>query len=352
MPDPRLSLLPAGPELVRWIRAGGRPGRGGSAALWAYRWRGFWFGKNLQMQQALRREVRFSFEHGRNLVLVLGLWRSGTTLLHELLASVDGLAYPQTWQCMNPSAFLLQGQPSRTDTITRPMDGVRIDAFSPQEDEFFLLAAGYPSVYRSFLDPRRWTQTVDALAQDTWSSKPLSWLAPWLQFLGDCAPADARILTVKSPNHLFRLRALRRELPDVAEAWILRDPEAAWQSNRKMWSAMTATYALWQPAATDLDDLLAACFGAYAETLEWVLDTDSGARRCVVRFEDLAEDPAAGAPRILASLGLESFKLDPLRLPAARRPERYAADPDLLARHGGLIQRIRDAHAAMLERYG
>lgn len=351
MPDPPLSLLPAGPDLVRWIRAGGRPARGGSAALWAYRWRGYWFGKNLKMQQALRRETQFRFEHGRNLVLVLGLWRSGTTLLHELLASIEGVAYPQTWQCMNPSAFLLQAQPARSQTITRPMDAVKIDAFSPQEDEFFLLAAGYPSVYRSFVDPRRWAQTVEALSQATWESDSLPWMAPWLQFLSDCAPADARILAVKSPNHLFRLRSLRRALPEVAEAWVLRDPEAAWQSNRKMWSAMAATYALWPPGATDLDDLLAACFSEYAETLEWALTSGDGTRRCVVRFEDLAADPSAQAPQIVRALGLDDLALGARRIPPASPPGQYVADAELIARHGSLFERIRQGHAALHARY-
>lgn len=344
-----ISFLPAGRELVEWIRRGGKPQRVSAAFLWGYRWRGYWFQKNLHMQQ--QRFKPAPFGDGARLILALGLWRSGTTLLHEVLASFRGIGYPQTWQCMNPSGFALQAPPTRTAAVKRPMDSVMIDAFSPQEDEFFLLATGFPSAYRAFADPRRWAETLPALSQDTWSANAATWTAPWLEFLGWCAGSESTELAVKSPNHVFRLQGLAQALPAAGHVWVLRDPEPTWQSNRKMWSAMFQLYGLWNWTAADLDDLLAASFEAYADALDVAMRLKTP-RTWAIRFETLSADPAAAVPGLARALGLDAGRVDVARIPRSRPPEVYRRDEDLVARFGPLFDRIRRSHDALIERFG
>ncbi|MGQ0621351.1 MAG: sulfotransferase [Panacagrimonas sp.] len=342
------SFLPAGAELVAWIRQGGKPERAGAAFLWGYRWRAYWFEKNLNMQR--RRFKPAAFGNGAGLILALGLWRSGTTLLHEVLASFRGVGYPQTWQCMNPSSFALQAPPTRTVAVKRPMDSVMIDAFSPQEDEFFLLAIGLPSIYRAFADPRRWKETQSALAQKTWSADAGSWTGPWLEFLGWCAGSQMMELAVKSPNHVFRLQGLAQALPQAGHAWVLRDPEPTWQSNRKMWTAMFELYGLWNWKPADLDDLLAASFTAYADALDVAMSIETR-RRWAIRFEDLSANPAAAIPGLARALGLDAGRVDAARVPRARPPEVYRRDESLVARFGPLFERIRRSHDALIGRF-
>lgn len=350
MESTAIAFLPAGQELVSWIRQGGKPERVGRSFLWGYRWRGYWFEKNLQMQR--HRFKPAAFGGGERLILALGLWRSGTTLLHEVLASFRGLGYPQTWQCMNPSGFALQAPPSRTAAVKRPMDSVVIDAFSPQEDEFFLLAAGLPSIYRAFADPRRWQEARPALLQETWSQNPESWTRPWLEFLGWCAgPEGQAELAVKSPNHVFRLQGLAQTLPEAGQVWVLRDPEPTWQSNRKMWKAMFELYGLWPWKPEELDALLAASFTAYADALDVALGIKPR-RGWAIRFEDLAADPAGAVPGLSRALGLDAGRVDAARVPRSRPPEVYRRDEDLVSRHGALFDRIRRAHGALIQSLG
>ena len=267
------AFLPAGKALVAWLLAGARSARAPRARLWAYRWKAYWFEANWRRQEMLYPAARFEGEAGRNLLFVMGFWRSGTTLLHELLAAGPGMAAPRTWQCMNPSGFRIAGPPAKRAAVSRPMDAVLVDALSPQEDEFALLARGAPSVYRAWLDPRRWEEVLPALEQDTWLALPESqWLADWRTFLGWCAPEGAARLVVKSPNHVFRLKALQRIWPQARMVRTLRDPVETWQSNRKMWRAMTAMYALWEGRAEDLDRLLFKAMSEYAATLRWAAD--------------------------------------------------------------------------------
>ena len=69
-------------------------------------------------------------------VFILGLWRSGTTVLHELVNACGGWVTPQTWQCFHPSTCFLTGPPAHTAAAQRPMDRGLIATEGPQEDEF------------------------------------------------------------------------------------------------------------------------------------------------------------------------------------------------------------------------
>src|SRR5262249_27456922 len=76
-------------------------------------------------------------------IFILGHWRTGTTLLHELLIRDPRHTYPNYYQCLVPNHFLLtQGWFPRCVPFLmpprRPMDNMAISWDSPQEDEFAL----------------------------------------------------------------------------------------------------------------------------------------------------------------------------------------------------------------------
>ncbi len=349
-------LLPAGRRLVSWLAAASGPGGLPRRLLWAYRWKGYWFDRNWRFQELLHPVHPFEGPHGGKLIFILGYWRSGTTFLHELLASGPGMASPQTWQCMNPSAFRIARPPLADGGRARPMDAIIVNATSPQEDEFALLARGAPSVYRAWLDPRRWQEVLPALAQETWLALPQDeWFSDWRRFLGWCTPADAAALVVKSPNHVFRLKAIHRAWPEARFAWTLRDPADTWFSNRKMWRAMTALYGGSDWRADELDRLLFQAFVEYAAALRWAAASLPRERLAFVDFARLG----AAAPETLAALtgrfGLGSWQSWLPRLQArldeaARHsPERYAADPPLPDYARPAIEEIRELHRGLLE---
>jgi hypothetical protein len=341
----RRAFLPAGSALAGWLRAG--PGPGPRAMLWAYRWKGFWFDSNWSRQATLYPARAFDGD-GRNLVFVMGFWRSGTTLLHELLAAGPGMAAPLTWQCMNPSAFRIAGAPPAAPAVPRPMDALLVSAVTPQEDEFALLARGAPSVYRAWLDPRRWQETLPALEQDTWLALPESqWLADWRLFLGWCMPDAASCLVVKSPNHVFRLKALQRAWPRARFVWTLRDPADTWHSNRKMWRAMSALYGLWEWHADGLDRLLFEAFSRYARALR---ELQPGRQVCLA-FERLTGAGVLEALTQRLELGAwERWRplIEPrLRSSAGHRPEAYGG-AELPAYARPLLREIAELHEHLL----
>ena len=91
-------------------------------------------------------------------IFILGHWRSGTTLLHELLVLDERHTCPNTYACYTPRHFLVSRylvpwwlkflMPSR-----RPMDNMKVGWDRPQEDEFALCNMGIPSPYMVFAFP-------------------------------------------------------------------------------------------------------------------------------------------------------------------------------------------------------
>ena len=60
-------------------------------------------------------------------IFIVGYWRSGTTLLHELLCSDTRYTFPTTYACMNPHHFVLTQAnelKKKLPATKRPMDDV------------------------------------------------------------------------------------------------------------------------------------------------------------------------------------------------------------------------------------
>src|SRR4029079_7278292 len=74
-------------------------------------------------------------------LFVLGHWRSGTTLLHELLILDPRHTYPTTFECFAPNHFIwtewfLAPLTRWLLPKKRPMDNMTAGWDLPQEDEF------------------------------------------------------------------------------------------------------------------------------------------------------------------------------------------------------------------------
>lgn len=211
-------------------------------------------------------------------------------------------------------------------TVQRPMDQVEISTFSPQEDEFALMAMGVPSVYRGFLDPRRLPELVPLTNQAYWMEKEHeSWLRTLDTFLAWCWEPDIDHLIIKSPNHIFRTYALAAHFPKAHFLWILRDPGAVWRSNLKMWRVMIERYSLWTPSKWELEEFLEAALNAYANLLEEMHSNGSFLLQPAYSYELLTSYPGIVLPELLDHLGMGLWSKLPAALQASLLAKPHAA---------------------------
>lgn len=272
-------------------------------------------------------------------LFIVGPWRSGTTVMHELLSAATGLPTPLTWQCMNAAAFQLSGKPPAHTTIARPMDGLEIGALSPQEDEFALLTLGVNSAYRAFLMPERLPELARTLDQAYWADSAAQWLPRMEAFLQGVLHSLQRTgqrLILKSPNHTFRLRALLRRFPDAKLVWMSRDPLATFLSNRKMWRAMFAQHALGARCPDEqLDRFLGQALQASANMLEELLLAGLPPHTLAVCSQEALQTDPQGALQVV---------MDRLQLPA--KPQADALHRALERTRRGRIERYTQAAPA------
>lgn len=303
--NPRPTLA-GGSALGRWIREGGVPDRAHVGMPLLYRWRGFWY--DLGLGLARREPVPHEppYPDGDGLLFIMGFWRSGTTILHELMASAPGWGAPKTWQCMDPLGAFRGIGPSRESTIPRPMDDLEISTQSPQEDEFALLALGVPSPCLGFLDPRRLPDLLPLLEPAYWASPEAgSWTEHLASFLVASRGSQDIGMVVKSPPHVFRAPALVRRFPKARFVWILRDPGEVWTSNLKMWTAMTHRYGLWNAQEDVLETFLEAALQAYGRVLSGLEASGEFGRALVLGYEDLVAKPSPALKALAGLLGLK-----------------------------------------------
>lgn len=346
---------PISGSLFRWLAAGRPfPMRSRWRYLW-YRWQSWLFDFNL----GLTRKAAPAQAPGPDPLLVLGAWRSGTTWLHELLASHAGFHTPLTWQCMAPSTSGLTGAPTSTKSVKRPMDDFTVDAFSPQEDEFALMMLGGNSVYRALLDPGR-IGSMASILNDP-SDHALGeqrYEDDWLSFLGRLKPAGAQVSTrllLKSPNHSFRLATMARIFPALQGVWITRDPEDLLDSNLRLWSVLCAQYGLKPLDAAHLDRWMDEILHATAIALDGWCAAYPRERLVVLSLSELKRDPLRCTLAIFDRLGMQADEavVDAVRASIARRAsvksarERQASGGDTGGGRGTVLSPSR---AALLQR--
>ena len=253
-------------------------------------------------------------------IFVLGFWRSGTTLLHELLCCDSRFGFPTTYACLNPAHFLISERWVRTPDerqVRRPMDDLRYSWSSPQEDEFALLALGAPSVYEALLVPSLMSNV--RLLLDL-QARPISdqerWSAVFDYFLKLLTLQQGRTMVLKSPSHGYKMGILQCKFPDARFVIIERNPYEVFASNLKLWQTLTDQYGLEHCTVDRLERFALEAYVLHEKAISGGVDRAAPGSVAKVRYEDLVRDPMGEVSRLYTMLGLGDFALVAERMKA------------------------------------
>lgn len=290
-------------------------------------------------------------------LFVIGHWRSGTTLLHELLVLDERHTYATTYDCFSPADFLSTRGfntfcfpflvPDR-----RPMDNVAIGWDRPQEDEFALLNLGVPSIYETAAFPKHGPANVQYLDFAGLAPSEIErWKNGLLWFLRRLNFRDPRRIVLKSPPHLGRVATLVEMFPDAQFIHIVRNPFDIYASTLRLWRALFATQGMQKADCDWLEEFVFDNFdrlyAAYRQQRELLRPE----QLCEVRYEDLVADPVGQVLTIYESLQLGELDRVMPRL------EEYVAsladyEPNIHRMDAATHERVADRWEWYFRQYG
>jgi hypothetical protein len=245
-------------------------------------------------------------------VFIIGHWRSGTTLLHELLIRDPRHASPTTYDCLVPHHSLLTGtwgprllwwmMPRR-----RPMDNMLAGWDRPQEDEFALCLLGQPSPYERIAFPNGPNATAD-LAKLT-TSECRQWESAFLRLMRRLTLASSgRRLILKSPPHTWRIETLLRLFPEARFVHIVRDPYVIYPSTMNLWRSLYEKHGLQRAPFRVLSEFVLDEFVAMHARLEASRYLIPKGRFHEFRYEDFIKNPLPQLEAMYRDLDLGDFE--------------------------------------------
>lgn len=244
-------------------------------------------------------------------VFVLGHWRTGTTLLHELLIRDPRHTSPTTLQCFEPLHFLLtEGLFEKYGKVLlpdkRPMDNMAAGWDRPQEDEFALALLGVPSPYTDFAFPNRPRMWPGSLDLSGLTRRQLAtWKRTLLHFLKTVTYRDPRRLILKSPPHTARLPVLLELFPDAKFVHIVRNPYTLFASTVNLWLSFGQKHGLQTPKRTpELEEKVFADFRTIHTRYEEGKKLIPAGNLVEVRYEEFVKDLVGGTKGIYDGLSL------------------------------------------------
>jgi omega-hydroxy-beta-dihydromenaquinone-9 sulfotransferase len=245
-------------------------------------------------------------------VFVLGLARSGTTHLQNLLAVDERFAFPNWYQAAYPHSFL--GTEARRSKLlgflvpeTRFQDNMAYGLRFPAEDEFALCTISARSPLMSSIFPRRAEHYARyGTLDDVPEAEVAEWRAALLGFVKKLACKNGKPLVLKSPFHTGRIRRLLDIFPEAKFVHIHRDPYAVFPSAcHTVREAMR--YCTLQRHALDVEEWTIRRYRELVDAFLAEKDAIPRGRFHELRYEDLERDPIGQMRSTYEALGLPDF---------------------------------------------
>ena len=245
-------------------------------------------------------------------IFIIGHWRSGTTLTHELMSLDKNLTYANNYDAFVPWHFLVTEKLLKWPITVllprqRPMDNMNIDVNYPQEDDFALMAMGAMSYYRRLGFPDQQNRFVELLDSEGLPANQRQRLAECIgYFFKSLTNRTNRQLVLKSPPHTARIALLLELFPDAKFVHISRHPYKVVPSTLRLWAISDKIHGFHQPKYDDrqlmdhVADAKTAIYNAYCRDRSLLSEN----QLVEISFESLIADPCASIERIYHQLEL------------------------------------------------
>ena len=292
-------------------------------------------------------------------VFVLGLPRTGTTVLYGMLAADPAMRSPASWEVARPFPAPRGEDPERVRLSAKDLDGFRriapgIDAIHPMDARLpqeclamhgvQMASYEFPTTFPvpSYWEWLRGTDMVPAYGVEK----------RFLQHLQSESPAGHWVL--KTPCHLMWLDALLAVFPDALLVHTHRDPTTVLASVSSLMATMRSSVS----SAVDPVEVGREQLDAWTWGMDRVMAVRDGLpddRVVDVRYEDTVSDPVGTVQRVYQHLGLAytaDVERGVLAYLAAHPRDKHGSHSYSLEEFGLAEADVERAFSAYNERFG
>jgi len=243
-------------------------------------------------------------------VFIIGHWRTGSTLLHQLMNLDPNFAAPTLFQVAVPDSFLVSYpyyRPvfKRLVGKHRPMDRVRLGMDEPQEDEYAIYRITGISPLEDLVFPKSKTYfLIDSDKFNPNKDQLPNWQKHIVSFYKKLYFKDKRRIISKNPFNSFRIPLLHQIFPGARFIHIHRHPCEVVPSTIHMWDIVQRQNCLntnaGRPAIGDVLTVMDKMLTSVNDELQklpagsWV----------AIGFDAMKKDPVTVLQRLYLDLGL------------------------------------------------
>jgi hypothetical protein len=313
----------------------------------------------LQMERDRQLYPNIGHQEIREPLFIVGLPRSGTTLLHSLLAADPEHRCPLMWEVRSPTPPTLADEKRRVHRATRSCK--LFNWLAPTFRYVHPVGAEVPQECISLMTPTFMSDQFDAMyyvpSYRAWffqqDLRPAyEYHRRFLQHLQFRRAAPRWIL--KAPTHMFAIPALLSVYPDALFVQTHRTPVDAMAS-------VSSLVTILRSAFSDAVDPVTVCREAidyWSETMDKFLserDRLASKRICDVEYDEISRDPIAAVGRIYDHFGwsLSQHAEQRMRVLIAKHAERQPGNHRYhLSQFGHSAEEMLSAFAPYCQRFG
>ena len=246
-------------------------------------------------------------------VVILGVHRSGTTFLHDILALDPQFVAPRGYQVFNPFGFFVFGRISHLLVGAlmpwrRPMDSMELSFETPNEDEFGIaLSVPYSPLWG-------WTLPLQSQHFDRYiypdqmtKSERAEWKHALSIFLKKVMLFKTGRPLLKSPYHTAKIELLTELYPDARFIHLHRHPLDVYRSSIILQEGLLPLFQLQfpKPGQKFTDRLLEQNYLHMEDAYEQQSKALSPDQITETRYSDFATETIVEVKRIYSEIGLE-----------------------------------------------
>ena len=247
-------------------------------------------------------------------IFIIGHWRSGTTLLHNILCKNNKFGFFNTYNSLFInniySSILFKTLMKYTMPKERPSDKIKLDVELPQEDEFAISNYTNISHYNFFFFPNDYKKFYSEAIRFEKNNEKL-WLNKYSDILNRIFHYTGKPkLIVKNPSNTARIKSLLKKYPNAKFIHIYRNPIFVYLSTFKFFSELFPSVNLQNIDNETLKKLIIYNYKEiYRDYYKYKSLIPKG-NLIELKFEDFRKNPSIYLKDIYKTIGIELKKED------------------------------------------